>query len=64
MTAEDRLVIERGVRAGWSVSQIAVAVGKHRTTVAREVARGSGGRGRRVLKGDALRPAATGRRAS
>jgi transposase, IS30 family len=38
-------------------------VGKHRTTVAREVARGSGGRGHRVLKGDALRPAATGRRA-
>ena len=63
LTAEDRLVIERGVRAGWSVSQIAVAVGKHRTTVAREVARGSGGRGHRVLKGDALRPAATGRRA-
>lgn len=63
LTVEDRVVIERGVKAGWSVSQIAVAVGKHRTTVAREVARGSGALRWRRLKGDALRPASTGRRA-
>lgn len=42
MTVHDRGVIERGVLAGLSVSQIAVLVGKHRTTVARELARGSG----------------------
>ena len=63
LTAEDRSVIQRGVEAGWSVSRIAVAVGKHRTTVAREVARGSGALRWRPLKGDALRPASTGRRA-
>lgn len=63
LTAEDREVIQRGVAAGWSVSRIAVAVGKHCTTVAREVARGSGALRWRPLKGDALRPGLTGRRA-
>lgn len=44
LTPHDRGVIERGAAAGWSVSQIAVLIGKHRTTVARELARGSGSR--------------------
>lgn len=62
LTVHDREVIERGVRAGWSATRIAEAIGKHRTTVVREVARGSGTVRSRPMKGDALRPAPTGRR--
>jgi transposase, IS30 family len=50
LTEHDRGVIERAVGQGLSVSQIAALVGKHRTTVARELARGSGSRGDRVPK--------------
>ena len=48
LTVHDRGVIERGLAAGWSVGQIAEVIGKHRTTVAREVARGSGWRTRHM----------------
>jgi transposase, IS30 family len=44
LTEYDRGVIERAVGQGLSVPQIAVLVGKHRTTVTRELARGSGSR--------------------
>jgi transposase, IS30 family len=37
LTLTDRRVIERGWRAGWTIPCIAVAVGKDRTTVWREV---------------------------
>lgn len=47
LTVHDREVIERGVRAGWSAGRIAEAIGKHRTTVVRELARGSGARNAR-----------------
>ena len=60
LTVHDRRVIERGVRAGWSATRISHAIGKHRTTVAREVARGSGTKARRSTSGSALRKAATG----
>lgn len=40
----DRGVIERGLRDGLTVSQIASAIGRHRTTVVREVNRGAGSR--------------------
>jgi IS30 family transposase len=48
LTEHDRGVIERAVVAGLPVSQIAGLVGKHRTTVARELARGSGSKPERV----------------
>ena len=44
LTEHDRQVIERAVGQGLPVPQIAVLVGKHRTTVTRELARGSGSR--------------------
>jgi transposase, IS30 family len=40
----DRQVIERGLRDGLTVPQIASAIGRHRTTVAREIDRGAGSR--------------------
>ena len=42
LTEQDRVVIERALGQGLSFAQIGVLVGKHRTTVAREVARGAG----------------------
>ena len=60
LTVHDRRVIERGVRAGWCATRIAQAIGKHRTTVAREVARGSGTKTKRTTSGSAFRKAATG----
>lgn len=60
LTVHDRRGIERGVRAGWSAARIAQAIGKHRTTVAREVACGSGTRTKRTTSSSALRNAATG----
>ena len=63
LTVHDRVVIERGVRAGWSATRIAQAIGKHRTTVAREVARGSGVRADKSPVGDALCKLGKGRRA-
>lgn len=62
LSVHDREVIERGVRAGWSVTRIAEAIGKHRTTVAREVARGSGWKAHSVPQGNALRKHRLGRR--
>jgi IS30 family transposase len=62
LTVHDREVIERGVRAGWSASRIAEAVGKHRTTVSREVARGSGWKAYSMPQGNALRKHRLGRR--
>ena len=62
LTAHDREVIERGVRAGWSATRIAEAIGRHRTTVAREVARGSGWKAYSVPQGNALRKHRLGRR--
>jgi len=44
LTEHDRGVIERAVGQGLAVSQIAALVGKHRTTVVRELAQGSGSR--------------------
>jgi IS30 family transposase len=35
-------VIERGLREGLKPSQIAALIGKHRTTVVREINRGAG----------------------
>jgi IS30 family transposase len=55
LTVHDREVIERGVQAGWTATRIAEAIGKHRTTVAREVAKGSGWAAFDVPKRDALR---------
>jgi IS30 family transposase len=54
LTVHDRGVIERGVAAGLPVSGIAVLIGKHRTTVARELARGSGVRRDRPSRAPAL----------
>ena len=53
LTVHERVVIERGLEQGLSAAQIAALVGKHRTTVAREIARGSG---RRACEGPARRP--------
>ena len=44
LTEHDRGVIERAMRQGLPVPQIAALVGKHRTTVARELVQGSGSR--------------------
>ena len=44
LTVHERVVIERGLAQGLSHAQIASLVGKHRTTVAREIARNSGSR--------------------
>ena len=55
LTMHDREVIARGVESGWTATAIAEAIGKHRTTVAREVARGSGHAIYAVTKGSALR---------
>jgi hypothetical protein len=44
LTLHDREVIERGVRAGWTATRIAEAIGRHRTTVARDLGRGTGAR--------------------
>ena len=44
LTEHDRGVIERAMGQGLSVPQIAALVGKHRTTVARELTQGSGSR--------------------
>jgi transposase, IS30 family len=44
LTLPERGVIERGLELGLSVAQIASLVGKHRTTVARELVGGSGSR--------------------
>lgn len=49
LTVHDREVIERGVGLGLSATEIAVLIGKHRTTVARELARGSGSRADRPV---------------
>jgi len=46
----DRGVIERGLGAGLGVAQIAAVIGKHRTTVAREVVRGRGAKVDTVVK--------------
>jgi IS30 family transposase len=48
LTEQDRRVIERCWREGFEPAEIAVAVGKHRTTVARELNRGAGYRASRV----------------
>ena len=40
LTVHDREVIERGLVQGLSHARIAALIGKHRTTVAREIARG------------------------
>lgn len=61
LTVHDREVIARGVASGWTATRIAEAIGKHRTTVVREVARGSGHRAHWVPQGDALRRAWRGR---
>ena len=44
LTVHDREVIERGLAQGLSHAQIAGVIGKHRTTVTREIARGAGTR--------------------
>ena len=54
MTLHDREVIERGVRAGWTATRIAEAIGRHRTTVARELGRGTGARQGRPSRAPAL----------
>ena len=46
LTRFEREVIERGAREGLKPSQIAVLIGKHRTTVVREINRGAGRRWR------------------
>lgn len=62
LTVHDREVIERGVLAGRSVTAIAELIGKHRTTVAREIARGSGNRRYQPARTGALRKGGRGRR--
>ena len=42
LTVHDREVIQRGLEQGLSAGQIAGVLGKHRTTVAREIKRGAG----------------------
>ena len=44
LTVHERVVIERGLAQGLSHAQIAGLVGKHRSTVSREIARNSGSR--------------------
>ena len=61
LTGRDREVIERGLAAGLAVGQIAAVLGKHRTTVARELRRGSGTRVDVATRAPA-RPAGSGRR--
>ena len=56
LTLHDREVIARGIDAGWTLTAMATAVGKHRTTVSREIARGSGFQASQPSKGDPLRP--------
>jgi transposase, IS30 family len=61
LSCQERLVIERGMAAGLSAGGVAVVLGRHRTTVAREVARFPAGRYRadradREACGRALRP--------
>lgn len=64
LTVHDREVIERAVGQGLAVSQIAALVGKHRSTVSRELARGSGNRLDRPAKHAAgIARSASGRRA-
>ena len=50
LTIHDRGVIERGLAAGLSPAVIAGLIGKHRTTVAREVSRGLGSKPGTVVK--------------
>lgn len=61
LTVHDREVIERGVAQGLSVVQIAGVLGRHRTTVARELARGAGSRQDRPTRGSVLGPRRPGR---
>lgn len=56
MTEHDRRVLQRGVDLGWTLGRMAEAIGKHRTTVARELARGSGTRVHRPTAGSPLAP--------
>jgi IS30 family transposase len=51
LTLLEREVLERGLGQGLSVPQLAALVGKHRTTVARELARGAGTRADRSFLG-------------
>ena len=53
LTVNDREVIERGVGLGLPAAEIAVLIGKHRTTVVRELSRGSGSKPERVGLGPA-----------
>jgi IS30 family transposase len=43
LTQDDRIAIAEGLRAGRTAGQIAQDIGKHRSTVYREIARGRGG---------------------
>lgn len=63
LAVHDREVIERGVRAGWTATRIAEAIGRHRTTVSRELARGAGSRHGRLSRAPQLagRPRQPGR---
>jgi transposase, IS30 family len=61
LTVHDREVIERGVAQGLSVSAIAGVLGRHRTTVARELARGTGSRAGRPTRGPVVGPRRPGR---
>jgi len=54
LSEHDRGVIERGPREGLTVAQIAAVIGRHRTTVVREINRGCGTRASRVSRSTVL----------
>jgi IS30 family transposase len=62
LSEHDRGVIERGLLQGLSVPQIAAVIGRHRTTVTREINRGAGGRSWRTPQRKAVGEVRPGRR--
>jgi IS30 family transposase len=54
LTVEQRRTIERGYRIGLSQEQIASIIGKHKSTVSRELARSFSAPGSRSLSGRRL----------
>lgn len=55
LSEHDRGVIERGLQEGLTVPQIAAAIGRHRTAVAREINRVAGSRPERACQRSCIR---------